>query len=208
MTQRNPIARPRATNTARLAELHRLCDEDYAKGQQQRTIPRLSTSYTPAAICPMAEPSDLEVAVDVAKQLLDSDSVLSLREALRLLLRALDAEPKTEKGSSLVRTPGGDQRCPAAPSEDPTTVAALPPAVSDLLAAVVEALTVPLPSTDQADERAYHRLLEQRTTDVRIILGSILDFPDVPIDNDVADLRARIAETPVTYALYEPEVGE
>lgn len=87
----------------------------------------------------------------------------------------------------------------------PTVVGALPAAVSDLLAAVVEALTVPLPSTDQADERAYHRLLEQRTTDVRIILGSIVDYPDVPIDNDASDLRARIADTPVTYALYESE---
>lgn len=86
-----------------------------------------------------------------------------------------------------------------------TTVGALPAAVSDLLAAVVEALTLPLPSTDGADERAYHRLLEQRTTDVRIILGSIVDYPDVPIDNDPDDIRARTAETPVTYALYEPE---
>ncbi|MEU3292997.1 hypothetical protein ABZ722_11615 [Streptomyces longwoodensis] len=38
-------------------------------------------------------PTDLQVAISVAQQLLDSDSVLSLREALRLLLRALDAEP-------------------------------------------------------------------------------------------------------------------
>jgi len=89
--------------------------------------------------------------------------------------------------------------------QTPTTVGALPPAVAELLGAVVEALTVPLPSTDQADERAYHRLLEQRTTDVRIILGSIVDYPDVPIDNDAGDVRARTAETPVTYALYEPE---
>jgi uncharacterized protein (DUF1778 family) len=44
----------------------------------------------------LREPSDLEVAVRVAQQLLDSDSVLSLREALRLLLRALDAEPVAE----------------------------------------------------------------------------------------------------------------
>lgn len=38
------------------------------------------------------EPTDLEVAVSVAQQLLDSDQVLSLREALRLLLRAIGAE--------------------------------------------------------------------------------------------------------------------
>ncbi|MER6147979.1 hypothetical protein [Streptomyces hirsutus] len=39
------------------------------------------------------EPSDLEVAISVAQQLVDSDNVLSLREALRLLLRALETEP-------------------------------------------------------------------------------------------------------------------
>lgn len=95
-------------------------------------------------------------------------------------------------------------RKPAAVQAPTTTVGALPAAVTDLLAAVVEALTVPLPSTEQADERAYHRLLEQRTTDVRIILATLLDYPDVPIDNDADDVRARIAATPVTYALYEP----
>lgn len=41
----------------------------------------------------LREPTDLQVAVSIAQQLLDSDSVLSLREALRLLLRALGAEP-------------------------------------------------------------------------------------------------------------------
>ncbi len=98
-------------------------------------------------------------------------------------------------------------RKPAAVQAPTTAVGALPSAVTDLLTAVVEALTVPLPSTDQADERAYYRLLEQRTTDVRIILGSIVDYPDVPIDNDAADVRARIAATPVEYALYEETDG-
>lgn len=40
----------------------------------------------------LREASDLEVAISVAQQLLDSDQVLPLREALRLLLRALGAE--------------------------------------------------------------------------------------------------------------------
>ncbi|MFF9625423.1 hypothetical protein [Streptomyces griseosporeus] len=44
---------------------------------------------------PPTEPSDLDVAISVAQQLLGSDQILSLREALRLLLRALDAEPRT-----------------------------------------------------------------------------------------------------------------
>lgn len=175
------------------------------------------------------EPSDLDVAISVAQQLLDSDSVLSMREALRLLLRALDAEPTSNfLGSQevpersrpqgwtdvmTVQVPG--DRCPAAHPEDPadenpqattsTLVADLPPAVSDLLAAVVEALTVPLPTIDEHDERAYNRLLVRRTSEVRIMLGSIVDHPHVPIDNDPADIRARTADTPVTYALYEPE---
>ncbi|MEF9903694.1 hypothetical protein [Streptomyces sp. P9-A2] len=42
------------------------------------------------------EPSDLEVAISVAQQLLHSDQILSLQEALRLLLRALGTEPATE----------------------------------------------------------------------------------------------------------------
>ncbi|MBL3670253.1 hypothetical protein JL475_30615 [Streptomyces sp. M2CJ-2] len=40
------------------------------------------------------EPSDLEVAISVAQQLLHSDQILSLQEALRLLLRALDTGPR------------------------------------------------------------------------------------------------------------------
>lgn len=42
----------------------------------------------------LREPSDLDVAISVARQLLDSDQILSLREALRLLLRALDTTPR------------------------------------------------------------------------------------------------------------------
>ena len=85
------------------------------------------------------------------------------------------------------------------------TLAELPPTVTDLLAAITEALTVPLPTISDADERAYHRLLEQRTTDVRIYLATMLDFPDVDITVDAAKIRARAAITPVTYSLYEAE---
>ncbi|KAB1149486.1 hypothetical protein F7R91_05525 [Streptomyces luteolifulvus] len=61
------------------------------------------------------EPSDLEVAISVAQQLHDSDQILSLREALRLLLRALDAEP-----ASSVPANGTGDRCPAAHPDDPS----------------------------------------------------------------------------------------
>lgn len=61
-----------------------------------------------------AEPSELDIAISVAQQVLDSDQILSVREALRLLLRALDAEPAAQpRGLS----------CPAAHPEDPTPCA-------------------------------------------------------------------------------------
>lgn len=95
------FARPDApASSERVAELHRLCNEDYAKGQSQRTIPNLAPSYAAASLAARGrtpEPTDLDVAISVAQQLLDSDQALSLREALRLLLRALGAEP-AERG--------------------------------------------------------------------------------------------------------------
>jgi hypothetical protein len=63
------------------------------------------------------EPSDLDVAISVARELLTSDQLLSVREALRLLLRALgalDAEPQPEQ------PPAPAPRCPAAHPQDPT----------------------------------------------------------------------------------------
>lgn len=45
----------------------------------------------------LAEPRDLAVAIRVGQQMLASDDVLKVREALRLLLRAHDAEPLTDE---------------------------------------------------------------------------------------------------------------
>lgn len=64
-------------------------------------------SATPALPAALPEPTDLDVAISVARQLLDSDQILSLREALRLLLRALDAEPATEQPAADTHTPLG-----------------------------------------------------------------------------------------------------
>ncbi len=106
MTQPHPIA-PSQGAESRVAALHHLCDQDYAKGQSQRA------AASAAVRGPVAEPTDLDVAISVAQQLLDSDSVLPMRESLRLLLRALGAEP--------TRTPlQVERRCPAAHREDPT----------------------------------------------------------------------------------------
>ncbi|MEU5633505.1 hypothetical protein ACH47C_26795 [Streptomyces rishiriensis] len=79
-----------------------------------------------------AQNAELQAAIRTAQKMLaaygDSSSFDqfgyaqahgALAESLRILLRALGTD--TEKGSSLVRTPGGDQppRCPAAHIEDP-----------------------------------------------------------------------------------------
>jgi hypothetical protein len=45
----------------------------------------------------ITEPSDLDVAISVAQRTLDSGSTVALRESLRLVLRALDAEPVEEE---------------------------------------------------------------------------------------------------------------
>ncbi|MEV7394923.1 hypothetical protein [Streptomyces sp. NPDC091215] len=83
--------------TPRIAELHRLADLDYAQGQAERAAARINPSYAPLSIAAAAaEPTDLDVAISVAQQLIDCDQILSVREALRLLLRALDAEPTGE----------------------------------------------------------------------------------------------------------------
>lgn len=95
-----PARAASSESAARLAELHRLCNEDFAKGQAERAAARFAPSLSAAHLvdtAPATEPSDLDVAICVAQQLLHSDSVLSLREALRLLLRSLGAEPVTEE---------------------------------------------------------------------------------------------------------------
>lgn len=84
----------------------------------------LSNVQAPTTVGALPEPSDLAVAVSVARKMLaaygDSSSVGftypaaygAVSEALRILVRALDAEPV----STVVDTP----RCPAAHPEDPT----------------------------------------------------------------------------------------
>lgn len=96
-------ARPeRAATSAeeRVAELHRLANADYANAarNQQPVTNVAQPLYGKAAIDvrdQLHQPTDLQVAVQVAQRLLDSDEILSVREALRMLLRALGAEPET-----------------------------------------------------------------------------------------------------------------
>jgi hypothetical protein len=95
-----PYRAASSLRSERIAALHRLCDEDYAKGKQQRALARPFTPYefaAPALSLPAPEPADLDVAVRVAQQLLDSDNPTVLRESIRLLLRALGAEAVTTR---------------------------------------------------------------------------------------------------------------
>lgn len=78
-------------------------------------------------------------------------------------------------------------------------------AYADLLAAVVEALDVPLPSIAIADERAYHLLMERRMSDLRSVLTVMF-----AVDGDpwvtAATIRRRTADEPVTYTPYKPKM--
>ncbi|MFE9936348.1 hypothetical protein [Streptomyces hirsutus] len=103
----------------RVAEEHRLAREAYDSNVPLRASNVREPLHGAAADVvrdQLREPTDLQVAIGVAQQLLDSDNVPALQEALRLLLRAHDAEPTTRP--AVVEPPA--LRCPAAHPEDPT----------------------------------------------------------------------------------------
>ncbi|WP_329101965.1 hypothetical protein [Streptomyces sp. NBC_01439] len=73
-----------------------------------------------------------------------------------------------------------------------------------LLEAIVEALDLPLPSIEVADERLYYRLLERRALAVRIIIESNRAVTRDP--RRAADaIRTRTAEEPITYTPFKEE---
>lgn len=74
--------------------------------------------------------------------------------------------------------------------------------VHDLLAAISDALNLPLPSNDPADERACERLTSLRSARARIVAQSVLDGSDLP--NATDHLRRWTAETPITYTPWTP----
>ncbi|MFD4259977.1 hypothetical protein ACFWR9_20750 [Streptomyces sp. NPDC058534] len=102
-----------STRQARVAELLQLARADYASTAPHRQAnPRWPA--TRADVRAAVAPSDLAVAIRTAQQVVDSDQVLTVREALHLLLHALGVEPDT--------TPPADEppalRCPAATASD------------------------------------------------------------------------------------------
>ncbi|MFD8887706.1 hypothetical protein ACFV0H_35225 [Streptomyces erythrochromogenes] len=75
---------------------------------------------------------------------------------------------------------------------------------ADLLAAITEALSLPLPSIAAVDERDYHRLLERRVLAVRTTLEANRSHTRDP--RLAANLiRIRTAEEPVTYTPWKGE---
>ncbi|MEV8565659.1 hypothetical protein AB0436_08785 [Streptomyces sp. NPDC051322] len=74
-------------------------------------------------------------------------------------------------------------------------------AVTELLAAVVAALDLPLPALDADDERAHHRLLELRALDVRVVLDVLTrsQYPGA-VAESAAEIRRRTTTEPVNYA--------
>lgn len=161
-------------SSARVAELHQLCDADYAKGQAERATARHATSYTALALAaatrPPLDPDDLDVAISVAVQVFHSDQLLSLREALRLLLRAHGVEPADH--------PPADEppalRCPAAHPEDPT------PCEGPVVVTVLDA------NNAGSDGCAHHgaRLLASLEG------GRVYALPDAPNGTAIAVFKA------------------
>lgn len=191
----------------------------HAAGKASGITPGARPAPTSSIAALAAANTELATAVRVAQRMLAAYGDPSgwdigryaqahgaLAESLRILLRALDVDPgEDEKGTQIVSTPGGDQpRCPAA-HPDSVTPDSLPAPVTDLLAAIAEALDLPLPSTELADEQAHHVLLRLRVSHVRILLEAMLDHPHVPIDQDAADVRTHIEKNPVAYTTYNEQ---
>ncbi|MFD4999845.1 BRCT domain-containing protein [Streptomyces buecherae] len=80
------------------------------------------------------------------------------------------------------------------------------PDVLMLLAAVREALTIPLPALSAQDEAKYGRLLQSRAADVRAALDGLLRMGVTPA-NAAQVLRDWATDSPATYAHWEPGGG-
>lgn len=77
----------------------------------------------------------------------------------------------------------------------------LPEDVRELLAAVVDGLTVPLAGTS-ADDKVRAVLLDRRASDVLVIVEAVLKGDDVA--RSAKHLREWTAQQPVTYTPYAP----
>lgn len=79
----------------------------------------------------------------------------------------------------------------------------LPEPVRDLLAAIVEALDVPL-ADRLADDDTANRLMRERASNARIIAGSALTSPDLSdVKRAAEQLLGWTADSPVTYTSWQ-----
>lgn len=75
--------------------------------------------------------------------------------------------------------------------------------VRDLLAAIADALDVPLAAQADDDDTA-NRLMRERASNARIIAGSALTSPSLTdIERAARQLRGWTADSPVTYRPYQ-----
>ncbi|MGW0942927.1 hypothetical protein ACWD4O_10295 [Streptomyces sp. NPDC002623] len=88
-----------------LAKLHSAAWRDYHSPAGRLARANFARRY-PASLDSQPEPSELDVAISVAQQLIDSDSLISVREAIRLLLRALGAEQPSQPSRDENRAKG------------------------------------------------------------------------------------------------------
>lgn len=94
---------------------------------------------------------------------------------------------------------------PTAEQAPTTTVGGLPPAVAELLAAIRDALNVPL-ADRPADDKQRAELLTRRASDTRVIVELLLQHGDVA--HHTARLREWTAEHPVTYLTWQARIEQ
>lgn len=85
---------------------------------------------------------------------------------------------------------------------------AIPADALDLLAAIRDALDVPLPGLTDADQRAYQAVMRRRLSEVHIVLDVALEPQWVgTLDpaREAATIRQRAADSPVTYTVWNPK---
>lgn len=82
--------------------------------------------------------------------------------------------------------------------------------VLDLLAAIRDALDVPLADLTDADQRAYQAVMRRRLSEVHIVLDVALEpkwIGTFDPAREAASIRTRTADTPVTYATWQSETA-
>ncbi|MDX2558498.1 hypothetical protein PV371_02365 [Streptomyces sp. TX20-6-3] len=80
----------------------------------------------------------------------------------------------------------------------------LPGEVTSLVAAIVEALDLPLPSIEDGDERKHYRVQEKRVQDVTIGLSMLLRYAnEMPIAEAADYVRDWTKRHPATYTPFD-----